>query len=76
MLRLTSLGTFIIKERGRVFIVENPTESGNRHPKWLLGQEVMINTQRYRVKGVEAPCLPSDTHLPGEQIGLLVDSIA
>lgn len=64
-----SKASFMLPNGGQVFVVNNPYECNDfRH---LLEQDVTINENQYRVKGVEIK-----THAPpwreGENIGLLV----
>lgn len=64
-----SLDTFEIKNRGRVFVVENDKDR-DRDNNDLLGSEVIIDGKNYKVKGVESFAIQKI--YKGQKIGLLV----
>lgn len=64
-----SLETFEIKNRGRVFVVENDKDR-DRDNNDLLGSEVIIDGKNYKVKGVESFVIQKI--YKGQKIGLLV----
>lgn len=63
-----SLDTFLIKGRGRVFVVENDKDRDNND---LLGSEVTIDGVNYKVCGVESFAMQKIAK--GVRIGLLVN---
>lgn len=67
-----SISTYEIKDRGKVFIVENDKDR-DRDNNGLLGSEVIIDGNKYKVLGVES--LPMKTITKGQTIGLLVTNI-
>lgn len=70
-----SLGSFDIKGRGRVLIVECPVEAPRDHPMQALGTHIEIDGRVYRILGVER-FLPTTPIRVGERIGILVGAPA
>lgn len=64
-----SLDVFEVKERGKVFIVENDKDR-DRSNNDLIGSAVIIDGQNYKVVGVESFALTKIAK--GDKIGLLV----
>lgn len=64
-----SLDTFEIKGKGKVFVVENDKDR-NRDNNDLVGSEVIIDGQKYNVKGIESHAIQKIAK--GQKIGLLV----
>lgn len=69
MLQYTSLSTYNIKGRGKVFVVENHKTMDNPALE-LIGTDVIIDGEKYNVKSVEAFAIMRI--LEGQKIGLLV----
>lgn len=76
MREFTSSDSFIIKGRGRVYIITGnqfPEEFWN--PNQLVGELIKINGQEYKVRGVEAYKIHiSPEHPYRLGFGILVDS--
>jgi hypothetical protein len=64
-----SLDIFEIKDKGKVFVVENDKDR-NRDDNDLIGSEVIIDGENYKVRGVESFAIPIIAK--GQKIGLLV----
>jgi hypothetical protein len=69
IIQYKSLDTFEIKGIGKIFVVENDKDR-NRDNNDLFGSKVIIDGQKYKVKGIESFAIQKIAK--GDKIGLLV----
>ena len=72
LLKFKSLDSFIIKDRGTVYIVESPYTYENGKSN-MVGKLIVIDDKKFIVKGIEAYTIP--TIHKGVKIGLLVREV-